>query len=137
VGTSKMCQNRYRFNQLFRSNCCYYSEEIRLILRNPKAHNRVQNSPESVPILKKMNPVDTFQACFLIHFSVILVSMLRFSYWPLSFKVPYSKFVWTSAVSPARYIILYLTIVTITDKEHKIVSSSLCSVLQRTETNVM
>jgi hypothetical protein len=61
--------------------------------------------------------------------------MLRLSYWSLSFKVPYPKFIWT--VSSERYIILYMTIETINGKEYKIGSSSLCSILQRTETDFM
>jgi len=40
-------------------------QEILLLLWNPKAHYRVQNSPPQIPILSQMNPVHTFPPYFL------------------------------------------------------------------------
>jgi hypothetical protein len=56
------------------------SQEISCLLRNPKVHNCVDNSPPLDSILKQKNPVHIFPTCFSkIHSNIILPSLPRSS----------------------------------------------------------
>jgi len=56
------------------------SQEIPLLLWNPKIHYRVYKSPQMVPILSQMNPFHIFPPYLInIHFNIIFQPVPRYS----------------------------------------------------------
>jgi hypothetical protein len=63
-------------------------QEIPRLLWNPKFHDRVHNSPPTVPIQRHMNPVQTLPHYLLMaHFNIILPPTSRFSECCRPFKI--------------------------------------------------
>lgn len=88
------------------------SGEIPCNLWKPKFLYHVHNSPPSVPILGKMNPVYTFPAYFLNIHGIILPSMPWSTTWSLSFTYPQQNPVSSSlspvcATCPTHLMLLY------------------------------
>lgn len=64
------------------------SQDIRRILRNPKVHYRLNNSPPYVPTMSKMNPVHTFPLYFFkMHFNIIYPSAPTSLGFPIKYAV--------------------------------------------------
>jgi hypothetical protein len=81
------------------------SQEIPLLLLNPKVHHRVHKSPQSVTILSQMNPVHSFLPYLPnIHFNIIFPSTCRSSPWSLLFTFLDQNFVFISDLSHACYV---------------------------------
>jgi len=107
------------------------SQEIPLIVRNPKVNFRIHNSPPPVPILNQVNPVRST----LSHF---LSSTLRSYKWTISLRIHHQNPERTSllfqtcyiATSPAHHILLDLITQTAFGKQYKSWNPSLCSLLQ-------
>ena len=60
-----------------------------VLLWDPKAHYRVQNSPPPIPILSQINPVDALSFYFLkMHFNIIPTSTSTCSKWSLPLISP-------------------------------------------------
>jgi len=82
------------------------SQDIPSILRNPKVHYRIYNSPPLVPLLSQNNPV------LEIHVNIIFLSTSRSSNGSLSLRFPhqtiYAPFFIQRATCPSHFIILDL-----------------------------
>ena len=77
------------------------SQEIPLILWNPKIHYGIHNCPLPVPIQKQLDPVQTSTSHFLkIQLNIILPSTPGFPEWSLSLRFPHQNPVSTSPLRP-------------------------------------
>ena len=80
-------------------------EEIFHILRNPKVHYRVYNSPPSVPVMSQMNPVHAPPSHFLmIHLNIRLLFTPGSFKWSLSFRLPHQNPAYKSPLSHTCYV---------------------------------
>ena len=76
-----------------------------LILLNPNVHYRIYKCPPPVPILNKLDPVDTPTSNFLkIHLNIILPSMPGSPKWSLNLRFPHQNPVYTSTLPHTRYM---------------------------------
>ena len=72
--------------------CFAASQEIPLILWNPKIHYHIHECPPPVPILNHLDPVHTPTSHFLkIHHNIILPSAPGSLKWPLSLRFPHQN----------------------------------------------
>jgi hypothetical protein len=75
---------------------CSSGQEISLLLWNTKVHFRLDNSPPLVPILSRINLLNSF--------NIIHQTTSRFSEWYLSFSFSYRNFVWMLLLLSAYYL---------------------------------
>ena len=75
-----------------------FSQEIPLVLWNPKVRNRVRKRPPPVPILSQLDPVRTPAHLLKIRFNIIFPPMSGFSKWSLSLRFPNQNPVYTSSL---------------------------------------
>jgi hypothetical protein len=81
------------------------SPEIPRILRNPKAHHRVNKSSPPAPILSQMNSIHIPKPYFpKMHLNGILSSTPRSFQWSPPFRPPNQNFVCTSDLPHARHM---------------------------------
>jgi hypothetical protein len=122
------------------------SQEIPHILRNPKVHFRIHNSPPPVAIPSQVDPVRATPFHFLkIHCNIILSSTLRSYNWTISLRIRHHDPECTAllfqtcsiAGSPVHHILLYLITQIIFGKQYKSWNSSLCGLLQCPITSVL
>jgi hypothetical protein len=79
------------------------SQQIPLLLRNPKVRYRVYKNLPLVPSLIQMNPAHTFTPHFTkIHFNIIFPSTPKSSAWSLPFRFSDQNFVCIFRPSHAR-----------------------------------
>ena len=81
------------------------SQEITLILGNPKVHYCIHKCPPPVPILRQLDLVHTPTFYFLkSHLNIILSSTPGSPKWSLSLRFPHQNPVYASPLPHARYM---------------------------------
>ena len=130
------CLNTYSMEQslYWEANRFWATQEISLILRNPKIQRHVHKCPPSVPIVSQLDPVPTPTSHFLkIRLNIILPSTCGFSKCSLSLRFPHQKPVYTStiirATYPAHLILLEWITRKLMDEEYRSLSFPFCSFL--------
>ena len=126
--------NSMQHNYSQEANSCSPSQEVHCILWNSKIHYNVHNSPTLLHNRSQINQIHYFPFYFFkIHFNTILPPMSRSSEWslPAAFqskslhKLPFS-----SPHTCHILILLHFITWTLSGKEYKSRSSSLCNSLQ-------